>query len=140
MKQSPYLAFSCPSNPNSSVCSMAMFKYPSKHANTPRYSTPEFNLTRTGRPNTDFRKSDGDRLLLEAVADASCGNLRKWNDSFCKTIAQMMHTDNPIFFPYNSNRKHWPLCHNTKHCVFGVVTYLIVNTFNRCFCWYGNRI
>lgn len=61
MKQSPKRALSCPSE-YSSVCSMAMFKYPSKQANTPRYSTPEFSLTRMGRPMTDFKKSEGDRL------------------------------------------------------------------------------
>jgi hypothetical protein len=40
-----------------------MFKNPSKHASTPLYSIPEFNLTRTGRPSTDFRKSDGLRFF-----------------------------------------------------------------------------
>ena len=74
MKQSPYLAFNCPSNPYSSVCSMAMFKYPSRQANTPRYSIPEFNLTRTGRPRTDFKKSDGERFLAVSVCDHDeCG-------------------------------------------------------------------
>lgn len=37
--------------------------HPSRQANTPRYSIPEFSLTRTGRPKTDFKKSDGERLL-----------------------------------------------------------------------------
>jgi len=59
MKQSPYLFFSCPST-YSSVCSIAMFMNPSKHANIPRYVTPEFNCTMTGFPSTCFRKSDGD--------------------------------------------------------------------------------
>lgn len=31
---------------------------------------PEFSLTRTGRPKTDLRKSEGDRLFLEAVSVA----------------------------------------------------------------------
>jgi hypothetical protein len=38
---------------------MAIFKYPSKLPNIPRYSIPEFNFTRIGRPNIDFKKSDG---------------------------------------------------------------------------------
>ena len=59
MKQSPYLFFSCPST-YSSVCSIAMFMNPSKHANIPRYVTPEFSCTMTGFPSTCFRKSDGD--------------------------------------------------------------------------------
>jgi hypothetical protein len=59
IKQSPYLACNCPVAEYSSVCSMAIFKYPSKLPNTPRYSIPEFNFTRIGRPNIDFKKSDG---------------------------------------------------------------------------------
>lgn len=42
---------------------MAMLRYPSKQASTPRYSIPEFNFTLTGLPSTDFRKSDGERFL-----------------------------------------------------------------------------
>jgi hypothetical protein len=44
----------------------------------PRYSVPELSLTRTGRPKTDFKKSDGDRLLFVAgtadVVVSSTGN------------------------------------------------------------------
>ena len=69
MKQSPYFAFSWPSRPNSSVCSIAIFKYPSRHASTPRYSIPEFSFTRTGRPRTDFKKSEGERFLAPSVYD-----------------------------------------------------------------------
>lgn len=70
IKQSPYLACNCPVVEYSSVCSMAIFKYPSKLPNTPRYSIPEFNFTRIGRPNIDFKKSDGvfDFLAAAVVA------------------------------------------------------------------------
>ncbi len=37
----------------------ATFMYPSRHASTPRYETPELSLTMTGRPSTDLRKSEG---------------------------------------------------------------------------------
>jgi hypothetical protein len=67
--QSPYLALSWPFS-NSSVCSMAMFKYPSRQARTPRYSIPELSFTRTGLPITDFKKSDGD-LFGFSCASAS---------------------------------------------------------------------
>ena len=42
---------------------------PSRHASTPRYSTPEFSFTTTGRPRTVFKKSEGERCgVLGAVA------------------------------------------------------------------------
>jgi hypothetical protein len=66
MKQSPYLAFSWPFT-YSSVCSMAIFRYPSKHAKTPRYSVPEFKRTLTDLPSTALRKSEGDRFLAAAL-------------------------------------------------------------------------
>ena len=70
MKQSPYLFFNCPST-YSSVCSIAMFINPSKHANIPRYVTPEFNCTMTGFPSTCLRKSDGDFFVGAALATAA---------------------------------------------------------------------
>jgi hypothetical protein len=63
IKQSPYVAFSWPSNPYSCVCSIAIFKYPSRHAKTPLYSIPEFSFTIAGFPRTLFKKSDGDRFF-----------------------------------------------------------------------------
>lgn len=60
MKASPYRALSSPPT-TSSVCSSAMFMYPSRQTSTPRYSTPELSLTTTGRPVTVERKSAGVR-------------------------------------------------------------------------------
>jgi hypothetical protein len=70
----------------SSVCSMAIFMYPSRHTKTPRYSVPELSLTRIGRPSTDLRKSDGERWLpvvpvVPVVAAAACaGSSNACND------------------------------------------------------------
>jgi hypothetical protein len=61
--------FSCPST-YSSVCSSATFMYPSKHASTPRYETPLFSLTMTGRPSTDWRKSLGVFFAVTPAAAA----------------------------------------------------------------------
>lgn len=65
IKQSPYRFFKCPST-YSSVCSIAIFINPSRHARIPRYVTPEFNCTITGFPRTCFKKSDGDFLFATA--------------------------------------------------------------------------
>jgi hypothetical protein len=64
MKQSPYVAVISPSRPYSLVCSIAMFKKPSRLASTPLYVIPLLSFTTAGRPSTDFRKSDGDRLFF----------------------------------------------------------------------------
>lgn len=70
MKQSPYLVLSWPSS-NSSVCSIAMFMKPSRHASTPRYSVPLFSLTTTERPITPLRKVAGVALLTLPAATAA---------------------------------------------------------------------
>jgi hypothetical protein len=81
------LALSWPSSPYSSVCSIAIFRYPSKQASTPRYSTPEFNFTRTGRPNTDFKKSEGERFFAASCATerSESVQLTFYNKTFSST-------------------------------------------------------
>lgn len=55
---------------NSSVCSMAILRYPSRQARMPLYSCPELSLTLTGLPMTDLRKSEGDLLGISVVSGA----------------------------------------------------------------------
>ena len=49
MKQSPYLALSCPST-YSSVCSIAMFMYPSRQARTPAHYICQLSIIGCGMP------------------------------------------------------------------------------------------
>ena len=71
----------------------------------PLYSIPELSLTRTGRPNTDLRKSDGDRLFWAAAAAAyeQCECECEWL-SFKNTISvtaflQSCHTHLRVLLP-----------------------------------------
>ena len=69
IKQSPSFALSSPFW-YSSVCSIATFKYPSRQARIPRYSTPWFNLMMTALPSTLFKNSLGEEeelLELELI-------------------------------------------------------------------------
>jgi len=46
---------------------MAIFKYPSKQAKTPRYSVRVFKRTLTDLPSTAFKKSDGDLFFIATL-------------------------------------------------------------------------
>ena len=65
MKQSPYLALSCPST-YSSVCSIAMFMYPSRQARTPaHYILCQLSIIGCGMPKLRIHWVRGNISTIE---------------------------------------------------------------------------